>query len=98
QEAIRCQQATACMEARLLAGLECIDLPEIVGGSQRGVTAQVHFAAGGEPAEVVAVILACSALDQERRFSVVHLDGDGLHPCMGSGSTQYADAGGIAPI
>ena len=65
-----------------------------MGAGERGVAAEIDFAAGREPAQIVTVLISCSALDQEGCLGVVHLDGDGLHPLVsplmggGAGRTQ----------
>ncbi len=82
------------METRLLPGGERAGLPEIVRAGERGVAAEINFAAGREPAEIVTV----AGFYQEGGFGVVHLDGDGLHPLVRCGSGEHADAGGVAAV
>ena len=62
------------------------------GGGQRGVTAQVDLAAGGEPAQPV----VRSLRNGKGRFGQVVLTGDGHHLRLGGPAVHDADGGGVA--
>ena len=61
---------------------------------ESGVAAEIDLAAEGEPAQIVAIMVAY----QEGGLGMVHLNGDRLHPNDGRWGGEHTDAGRIAAV
>ncbi len=93
------EAAAECLERQVVGGCAAL-APEDVGGGERGVAAQLHFAGGGEPAEVPGgcggVVVIVARWHEEGGFGEVVLAGDRLEQLVVGPAGEQTDAGGIA--
>jgi hypothetical protein len=77
---------------RLMGRRQVTVFPQHVGAGQGRMAAQVYLHRGGEPAQVVAVVVR----RQEGGFREIHLARHIAHPLLGGWRREHANGGGIA--